>query len=129
MLQDINESDLSFGGKEVVFGGNFCQLLPVVPKATRQEQIHANLFTSYLWSILEKIKLTENMRAKLDPIFSNYLLQVGNGTESITTLDKIEIPANMIILYINDMTSLNALIYVVFLDINNYSDNLDLIIN
>jgi hypothetical protein len=79
--------------------------------------------------IRKKIKLTENMQAKLDPIFSDYLLQLGNGTESITILDKIEIPANMIIPYINDMTSLNALIDVVFLDINNYLDNLDLMIN
>ncbi|XP_060676507.1 uncharacterized protein LOC132805445 [Ziziphus jujuba] len=32
MLQDINECDLLFGGKVVVFGGDFRQVLPVVPK-------------------------------------------------------------------------------------------------
>lgn len=42
MLQDINESDSPFGSKVVVFGGDFFrQVLPVVPRATRQEQIDA----------------------------------------------------------------------------------------
>jgi hypothetical protein len=128
MLQDINESDLPFGGK-VVFGDNFCQVLLVVPKATRHEQIHASLVTSYLWPILQKIKLTENMRAKLNPIFSEYVLQVGNETKPVTIDNKIEIPTTMIIPYIDDMTSSNALIDMVFLDINEYSDNLDIMIN
>ena len=35
MLQDINESELPFGGKVVVFEGDFHQVLPVVPKASR----------------------------------------------------------------------------------------------
>ncbi|GLT72837.1 hypothetical protein SLA2020_447360 [Shorea laevis] len=120
MLQDVNESDLPFGGKVVVFGGDFRQVLPVVPKATRQEQINASLVTSYLWPILEKIRLIENMRAKLDPMFSEYLLQVGNGTEPVTIADKIKLPTTMIIPYIDDMTSLNALIDIVFLNINEY---------
>jgi ATP-dependent DNA helicase PIF1 len=92
MLQNINESDLPFGGKVVVFGGDFRQVLPIVPKATRHEQIHASLVTSYLWPILQKIKLTENMRTKLDPMFLEYVLQVGNGTKLVTIDNKIKIP-------------------------------------
>ena len=80
MLQDINESKLPFGGKVVVFGGDFRQVLHVVPKASRQETIDASLLKSYLWPTLEKIKLTENTRAQIDPAFSHYLLRVGNGT-------------------------------------------------
>ena len=63
MLQDINKSELTFGGKVVVFGGDFRQVLSIVPKASRQETIDASLVKSYLWSTLEKIKLIENMRA------------------------------------------------------------------
>ncbi|KAG7990742.1 hypothetical protein I3843_02G039400 [Carya illinoinensis] len=37
MLKDINDSELSFGGKVIVFGGDFRQILPVVPKGTRQQ--------------------------------------------------------------------------------------------
>ena len=129
MLQDINESELLFGGKVVVFGGDFRQVLPVVPKASRQETIDASLVKSYLWSTLEKIKLTENMRAQLDPAFSDYLLRVGNGTEQIVTDDTINLPTNMIIPYIDDMTSFTVLIDAIFLNINDYPRNLHLMIN
>ena len=30
-LKDIMDSPLLFGGKVIVFGGDFCQVLPVVP--------------------------------------------------------------------------------------------------
>ncbi|KAG7986452.1 hypothetical protein I3843_03G080700 [Carya illinoinensis] len=33
MLKDINDSELSFGGKFIVFGGDFRQILPVIPTA------------------------------------------------------------------------------------------------
>ena len=32
------------------------------------------------------------MRAKLDPMFYEYLLQVENGTKSITIADKVKLP-------------------------------------
>ncbi|XP_060667916.1 uncharacterized protein LOC132799625 [Ziziphus jujuba] len=47
MLQDINECDLLFGGKVVVFCGDFRQVLPVVPKGTREEVINSSLVYSY----------------------------------------------------------------------------------
>ncbi|KAH7546598.1 hypothetical protein FEM48_Zijuj01G0218100 [Ziziphus jujuba var. spinosa] len=39
MLQDINECDLLFGGKVVVFGGDFRQVIPVVPKEQRWDNV------------------------------------------------------------------------------------------
>ncbi|KAG7991338.1 hypothetical protein I3843_02G069800 [Carya illinoinensis] len=39
MLRDINDSELTFGGKVVVFCGDFHQVLPVVRKGTRQEHV------------------------------------------------------------------------------------------
>ena len=129
MLQDTKESELPFGGKVVVFGGDFRQVLPIVPKASRQETIDASLVKSYLWPTLEKIILTENMRAQLDPAFSDYLLRVGNGTEQIVTDDTINLPTTMIIPYIDDMTSVIALIDAIFLNINDYPRNLHLMIN
>ncbi|KAK4849868.1 hypothetical protein QYF36_001540 [Acer negundo] len=41
MLQDINDSKQLFGGKVVVFGGDFRQILPVVQKARKEEMIDA----------------------------------------------------------------------------------------
>ncbi|XP_060962063.1 uncharacterized protein LOC133032209 [Cannabis sativa] len=54
MLQDINDTTLPFGGKVIVFGGDFRQVLPVVQKGTRQEQINSSLVYSYLWPTLTK---------------------------------------------------------------------------
>ncbi|XP_059629827.1 uncharacterized protein LOC132272750 [Cornus florida] len=41
-LQDLLGNNLSFGGKVVVFGGDFRQVLPVLPRATRAETIEAS---------------------------------------------------------------------------------------
>ena len=43
-LQDIIECDLPFGGKVIVFGGDFRQVLPVVPRGTRAQICDATLF-------------------------------------------------------------------------------------
>ncbi|XP_062089615.1 uncharacterized protein LOC133796149 [Humulus lupulus] len=42
MLRDINDSDVAFGGKVVVFRGDFRQVLPMVHKGTRQEQVNSS---------------------------------------------------------------------------------------
>ncbi|XP_028064221.1 uncharacterized protein LOC114267384 [Camellia sinensis] len=81
LSKDVMDSNLLFGGKVVVFGGDFRQVLLVVPVSTRNECINSMLVMSYIWHSLEKIKLTENMRAKHDPAFSNFFLSIGNGTE------------------------------------------------
>ncbi|KAL5571471.1 hypothetical protein UlMin_021068 [Ulmus minor] len=54
MLQDINESNLPFGGKIIIFGGDFRQVLPVVPRATKEEVINASSVMSYLWPLFIK---------------------------------------------------------------------------
>ncbi|KAG6649191.1 hypothetical protein CIPAW_07G195500 [Carya illinoinensis] len=124
MLQDINDTDLPFGGKVIVFGGDFRQVLPVIRNSTKEQQIDSSLDSSYLWSILKKIKLTKNMRARLDPDFSHYLIEVVNGNAPITIDENIEIPKEMTILYTNDLDSLNSLLDAVFGNISNYPDNL-----
>lgn len=60
MLKDINDSKLPFGSKVIVFSGVFRQVLHVIHKGTRQEHIDISLASSYLCSILCKIKLIEN---------------------------------------------------------------------
>ena len=48
-LQDIIECDLPFGGKVIVFGGDFRQVLSVVPRGTRAQICDTTLFRSYIW--------------------------------------------------------------------------------
>ncbi|XP_042964622.1 uncharacterized protein LOC122298841 [Carya illinoinensis] len=102
MLRDINDSELTFSEKVVVFGGDFRQVLPVVHKGTRQEHVDASLVSSYLWPTLIKFHLTENMRARLDPVFSEYVLELGNKMPPITVDETIKISDGMLVPYEDD---------------------------
>ncbi|KAM6547865.1 hypothetical protein CsatB_019541 [Cannabis sativa] len=129
MLKDITDSDLPFGGKVVVFGGDFRQVLPVVRKGTREEQVQSSLVYSYLWSTLTKFRLIENMRARLDPAFSNYVLEVGNGMPPNTVNEIIKIPHQMLIPYIEEKISVDQLIEDVFNNLTDFSNNISTMMN
>ncbi|KAL5555788.1 hypothetical protein UlMin_038024 [Ulmus minor] len=129
MLQDINECDLPFGGKIIIFGGDFRQVLPIVPRATKEEVINASLVMSYLWPLFIKIQLSENMRAKFDETFSKILLRIGDGEEKIDEDDNITLPDNIMIPYEVDTTSLEKMITTVFPNIHNYPNNTHFMVN
>jgi ATP-dependent DNA helicase PIF1 len=113
-LQDITGCDQLFGGKVIVFGGDFRQVLPVVRRGTRAEIIDSTLPMSSLWSSIKKRRLTQNMRARSDPWFSQFLLRVGDGTEISVENDLICIPNDMVVPYVNDKQSVNELIEAIF---------------
>ncbi|RZB70450.1 ATP-dependent DNA helicase pif1 [Glycine soja] len=50
ILKDIMHNDRPFGGKVIVFGGDFQQILPVVPRGSRSDIVHASLNASYIWN-------------------------------------------------------------------------------
>ena len=51
-----------FGRKVVVFGDDFKQILPLIPKGGRQDVVHATINSSYLWDYCKVLTLTQNMR-------------------------------------------------------------------
>ena len=55
---------IPFGGKIIVFGGDFRQFLPIVPHGNQYAIVSQCLNRSYLWKNIKKLKLTENMRLK-----------------------------------------------------------------
>jgi hypothetical protein len=113
-LQDIMDCPLPFGGKVVVFGGDFRQVLPVVTRGTRAQITDATLLRSYLWEKTRKIHLTRNMRAQDDPWFSKYLLRIGNGAEETIGDDYVRLPDDIVIGYTEDEKAINTLIDDVF---------------
>jgi len=58
-LKDIMHNDRPFGGKVIVFGGDFCQILPVVPRGNRSDIVHATLNALYIWDHCKILKLTK----------------------------------------------------------------------
>ncbi|XP_022003435.1 uncharacterized protein LOC110900885 [Helianthus annuus] len=81
-------TDVLFGGKVIVFGGDFRQIIPVVPNSGRQEIVNASLCSSYLWRKCKLFTLTRNMRLtvgrptfEVEEInnFAKWLLDVGEG--------------------------------------------------
>ncbi|XP_018444644.1 uncharacterized protein LOC108816573 [Raphanus sativus] len=90
MLDIVGDKDKRpFGGKVVVFGGDFRQVLPVIHGAGRTEIVLAALNSSYLWKHVKVLKLTKNMRllsnnlsaeeAKDLQEFSQWILDIGDG--------------------------------------------------
>jgi ATP-dependent DNA helicase PIF1 len=59
----LDKEDLPFGGKIIVFGGDFRQTLPVVKKGSRAQIVDASLRRSYLWDIMQHLRLERKMRA------------------------------------------------------------------
>jgi hypothetical protein len=114
LLQDLNSCSLPFGGKIVVFGGDFRQVLPVVPRGNRSDVANASLVNSYPWNSFQRYKLHHNVRASTDSDFSNYLLQIGNGNGGINNEDYIQIPSDMVLPFVDERTSLLLLINQVY---------------
>ncbi|XP_056685501.1 uncharacterized protein [Spinacia oleracea] len=112
-LHDQSSKDKVFGGKVVVLGGDFRQILPVVPKGGRVEIVDASVSKSKtIWPECIVHTLRTNMRIKrsnLDQVdierseFSKWVLDMGNGHIPATTKEGedeptwIEIPEDLLI--------------------------------
>ncbi len=64
LLRDVMVSDLPFGGKVIILGSDFRQLLPVVPRADEAEIIANTILHHYTLQdgTFRKFTLTQNMR-------------------------------------------------------------------
>ena len=103
-LWDImGRSDLLFGGKTVVLGGDFRQVLPVVRKGSRAQIVGASLRRSYLWESMRHLKLIRNMRAQSDLWFADYLLCIGGGTEEVNEDGNVRISDENCVPYSGDV--------------------------
>nr|XP_027122232.1 uncharacterized protein LOC113739192 [Coffea arabica] len=123
LLKDLMDSDLPFGGKVIVFGGDFRQTLPVIEQATKQVLVQSTFPMSPLWPKLHKIRLVQNMRAMFDPEFSRFLLRVGEGREPIDDEGEITLSSDIVIPYYDKEKSLDRLLESVFPDLNTYSQD------
>lgn len=111
LLKDIMSNTEPFGGKRIILGGDFRQIPPVVPKASRTEVVRTTIKWSDAWKNFEHFTLTENMRAQEGgQNWCDYLLKIGNGEIG----EEFEVP--------DDLLSKGNLIEEIFGDIQNVDD-------
>lgn len=103
-----NSEERPFGGMTVVLGGDFRQILPVVPKGRREHIVNASIKRSYLWKHFEVFELTQNMRLSCmsnNPLekkkvaeFADWILNVGDGANTTDEGDEwIKIPRELLL--------------------------------
>ncbi|XP_019196183.1 PREDICTED: uncharacterized protein LOC109190188 [Ipomoea nil] len=110
LLQFVNprSAHQTFGVKIVVLGGDFCQILPVVPKGTREDIVAATINASYLWDNCKVLRLTKNLRLKSMSAgtklqwlenFAKWIAGIGDGTIGCLNdgLVEVDIPPDMLL--------------------------------
>jgi hypothetical protein len=96
--RDLLKNDKPFGGITVVFGGDFRQTLPIVPRGVRQQIISASLCRGKLWKDVEVHYLVKNMRLDRTPEsdeHAKWLLDIGAGRNYVEGTERVEIPEDM----------------------------------
>jgi ATP-dependent DNA helicase PIF1 len=98
LLKEIMGNDRPFGGKVLVLGGDFRQCLPIVPRANKAGILEECIKQSFLWNGFKILTLLTNQRS-VDPAYSSWILDVGNGkkmNEVELEDDIVEIPADLL---------------------------------
>jgi hypothetical protein len=88
-LRNITKVNSLFGGIPVVLGGNWAQILPVVPRGSHGNIVNACLQQSYVWPSLQKVFLRQNMRAvgpRSEP-YAEWLRQMSSNPAFFRTLE------------------------------------------
>ncbi len=79
-LRDILKCDTPFGGLTVVFGGDPCQILPVVKHGDHAKIVQSCVLCSTLWHKVHQVQLKRNMHVAVEEVeFSKFLLEIGEG--------------------------------------------------
>jgi hypothetical protein len=87
---DYRLREIPFGGKLIVFGGDFRQILPVCKRGSQNDIVRASFNRSKLWRIVKVLKLKINMRIfsltgeeQIEAqVFADWLLRIGEGKET-----------------------------------------------
>jgi len=99
ILRELMKSEIPFGGKIIVVGGDFRQTLPVVPHGNRTDIIETCVKSSSLWKLFKILSLKINMRSEGQGDFNDWLLSIGCGTTpSINGLPEgtVELPQDLL---------------------------------
>ncbi|KAG5040048.1 hypothetical protein JHK82_012188 [Glycine max] len=127
-----SSSDKIFGGKVMLFGGDFRQILPVIPRGSRSDIVNSNINSTCLWNHCHVLALSKNMRleANTDAIdkeetaaFAKWILNIGDGIagQQNDGYGSIEIPKDLIITEYDD--PLYAIVNSIFPNLSHHHTN------
>ncbi|XP_028198022.1 uncharacterized protein LOC114382659 [Glycine soja] len=135
-LRDVikakSSSDKIFGGKVMVFGGDFRQILPVIPRGSRSDIVNATINSSYLWNHCHVLTLSKNMHleANIDATdreetsaSAQWILDIGDGIvgQQNDGYGSIEIPKDLLITKYDD--PLYAIVNSTFPNLSHHHNN------
>ena len=82
-FKDMRSCNKPFGGLTCVFGGDFQQILPVIPKGSHAQIVGACIQRSILWRSMNILHLYQNMHLNTsieeEKNFAKWQLEVGQG--------------------------------------------------
>lgn len=89
-LRNLCQDQRPFGGKMVLLGGDFRQILPVVKGAGRGREVRACIKSSPLWPTIRRFSLHG------DESFAQWQLDVGNGSVPAAQDGNIDLPPDLL---------------------------------
>ena len=85
-LQDLMKNSNIFGGKTILFSGDWRQIGPIVKNGSAADTVDAAFITSNLWGNVHRMKLTKSQRDRENPQYASFVRAVGEGTHPTTKL-------------------------------------------
>jgi len=117
-MVDPELEQVPFGGKLIVFGGDFRQVLPVLPRGTRAQIVDQCMNRSVFWRHVRTLRLAINMRVQhaqgssqsADELqqFADYLLRIGDGREPTVDPSMVRLPTDMVLRSTNQADLISA---------------------
>ncbi|XP_074350186.1 uncharacterized protein LOC141689724 [Apium graveolens] len=118
----VDRGEKPFGGITMLLGGDFRQILPVVPKGSRSDIVGASITSSPLWCQCKLFKLVRNMRLNVGNTdeekirrnkFCQWVLDIGDGkagnvvdsysVRTVTNDDDDDLSATFPVEYLNSI--------------------------
>jgi hypothetical protein len=127
-FQDLMEDKRPFGGKIVIFGGDFRQTLPVVPGGSILDQADKCMINSPIWNHVTTFHLTENLRlintdhpdsSRINRDFYNWLLSVGNGSNQTEMTSNIDLAFGTVFKHLDPVIVAHKAIHTAYGDMES----------